>query len=480
MNNRAQLVAEMMQLVENGADSGTLANIADAVAMLRVNASFEEAQATRSRLAAAISGGYDFADTLHNVYLDYGYPQTLTFSHFWNMYRRFGIAQNVVELPVDTGWMDVPEVKAGAAFLREFEDITKRLFLWNRLKGLDTRQRVGRYAGMFMRVRDSRPPNQPIAGKLGGPAALVQMVPLHEGQLEVVEVEQDATKDNFGLPKMYRYNSSGVGGRNEKSAAAFDIHPDRIIIAAEGADTGDIYGIPALEAPYNSLMDLRKIIGAGGEGFYKNAAQSVVFKLTDPAAAKANETRLAKFNESFDDFAHNRMRRAMWTPGLDPKVLESSLANPKEFFDNALNDVAAACKIPATILIGQQTGRLASGEDSRHFLSMANSRRANFQSELVRDVFDWMIKWGVLRSDNYEIEWPDLLARSDEEKLGNAETMAKINQVMFQAGESLPFTSEEVREAAGFDPEEMPEGEIPSEGLPVEDEGMGGPAGEVE
>ena len=86
----------------------------------------------------------------------------------------------------------------------------------------------------------------------------------------------------------------------------------------------------------------------------------------------------------------------MWTPALDPQTLESNLANPKEFFESALNDVAAGTKIPATILIGQQTGRLASQEDGRSFLSMVQSRRVNFGTDLVNDVIDWMQEYGIL------------------------------------------------------------------------------------
>jgi len=49
----------------------------------------------RGRLASAISGGYDNADTMHNIFTDFGYPETVAFDHNWNMYRRFGIAKNV-------------------------------------------------------------------------------------------------------------------------------------------------------------------------------------------------------------------------------------------------------------------------------------------------------------------------------------------------------------------------------------------------
>lgn len=426
-------------------------------------------QAIRSRMATVMSGGYDFADTLHNIYLDFGYPVQLKFSNFWNMYRRFGIAKNVVELPVNTGWITPPTIEAPEAFLKELERLNNRINLWVRLKGLDTRQRVGRYAGMFMRVHDGKNPDSPLEGKLGGESVLMDMVPLYESQLEVTKSDQDPNSETFGQPEILQYRQSIEGDRNEETNNTINIHASRIVFAAEGADNGWIYGIPALEPVYNSLMDLRKVIGGGGEGFYKNASQPVIFDLKDGASAVQYKDKLDKFNEQYDEFSRNRFRRAMWTPGMEAKTLDSRLISPKEFFTVALNDVAAGSTpmIPATILIGQQTGRLASTEDGRHFLSGVQSRRENFQTEMTRKVFDWCIEFGILPTAEYKVEWDDLLARSDEEKLGNADKMASVNEKQFKSGGEVPFTGGEIREAAGFEAEL--EEEVGGEDLPDEE-----------
>lgn len=426
-----------------------------ALKQLQNNSVSADPTSLRGRLAGAISGGYDFSDTMHNVFLDFGYPQSISFAQFWNMYRRFGIAKNVADLPVDTGWITPPTVQSkDGQFNRDLERLINEQKLWKRVKGLDNRQRVGRYAGLFMRVRDNKSPDMPIEGKLNGIGSLVQMIPLYEGQLTVLETENDPKKDNYGQPTMYQFNGGSAGNRNEKIRDSFSVHPSRIIIAAEDSDNGSIQGVSSLESPFNSLMDLRKIIGAGGEGFYRNAAQSVVFELKDAKSAKQNAELLGKFNDQYDDFTHNRMRRAMWTPGLEAKALESNLAQPKDFFMNALNDVAAASKIPATILIGQQTGRLASTEDSRHFLSMVNSRRENFLSEVIIDVLDWLIANGILPASKFTVKWDDLLASSDVEKLSNADKMASINEKQFKSGGDIPFEGNEIREAAGFEAED--------------------------
>jgi hypothetical protein len=428
-------------------------------AELRAHSSEIAGRQVSLRAAAMLSGGYDFADTLHNIYLDFGYPGQLTFQNFWNMYRRFGIAKNVVDLPVDTGWSTPPLVEsADQQFSRDFDRLIDRVNLWNRIKGLDTRQRVGRYAGMFMRVRDGETPDKPLDGTLQGEAALMDMVPLYESQLEVIESDQNPNSETFGQPIMLQYSQSAQGSRNEEINSTINIHASRVVFAAEGSDNGWIYGIPALEPVYNSLMDLRKVIGGGAEGFYKNASQSVIFDLKDGASAVSYKEKLDKFNEQYDEFSRNRFRRAIWTPGMESKTLDSSLTVPKEFFNVALNDVSAGSGIPATVLIGQQTGRLASQEDSRQFLSIVQSRRENFMTEMVRNVLDWCIKFGVLPSAEYEVQWDDLLARSDEEKLANAEKMSAVNEKQFRSGGEIPFNGSEIREAAGFEdePEEDP------------------------
>lgn len=441
--------------------------IDEAVKAYAVNNSSSEN--LRQIFSNALSGSYDGADTLHNIYLDYGYPDQVTFFNNWNMYRRFGVAKNVVELPVDTGWLSVPTIESDSKeLLKDIEELVIKTDMWTRIKGLDTRQRVGRYAGMFMRVRDGKKPDEPIEGTLSGIASLMSMTPLYESQLKVLETDDDPMSDNFGDPVMYQFSGGAVGSRSTQTNSTFNIHPSRIVIAAEGADNGSIYGIPSLEAVYNSLMDLRKIIGAGGEGFYRNASQSVVFELVDGASAAKNVEALKKFNDNFDDFTRNRMRRGLWTPGLKPTVLQSILMDPKEFFIAAINDISSGSKIPATILVGQQTGRLASDEDSKQYLTTIQSRRLNFMTDMVVDIFDWLILFGILPAAEFEVIWDDLLASTDKEKLENSEKLSTINKNQFTSGGDVPFSAEEIRESAGYDPEELPE--IEGEVDPDEDE----------
>lgn len=405
---------------------------------------------TRAR-SSLLSGNNETGDTLHQIGVDFGYPSLLTFDLFWNMYRRFGIARAVITTFPDLGWRTIPTVEGkNEQFNNELESIAKRIDLWSRLKGLDTRQRVGRYGGMYMRVRDGKHPSEPLE-MLPGPNALMEMVPLYESQLKVTTTDRDPTSDTFGQPAHYDFNGSTPGNRDDKSVSAFNIHPSRIVIASEGADDGSIYGIPALEAVYNALMDLIKVSGAGGEGFYKNAAQSIVFKLTDLSGASQNTALLKEFSENMDDFTRNRTNRSLMTPGFDANTLESSLASPKDAFAIALQIVSAGSGISASMLVGNQTGKLAGDQDSESTLVMAQSRRENFQTTMTRDILDWMIEFGVLPSSEYEVEWDDLLAKSKGDKLEIAFKMADTNNKQVTGGQPAVFTPEEIRVEADFD-----------------------------
>jgi len=207
---------------------------------------------------AGISGGYHFADCLHNIYANFGYPQQLQFFNFWNMYRRNGTAKAIVNIPPNITWLDAPTIEASNRFLSDLEKLIEDRKLWSRLKGLDKRQRVGRYAGLFIEIKDGKELDQPV-DTVSGVDAVVSFKPIYESQLTV------ATVDDDGNPTMYNYNSSAVGNRDDKSARSAMLHPDRVVVSAEGADDGSIYGIPELEGCFNSLMDLVKLGGASGE-----------------------------------------------------------------------------------------------------------------------------------------------------------------------------------------------------------------------
>lgn len=397
-----------------------------------------------------ISGQNDGSDKLHNVYNDFGYPEQLSFDNFWNMYRRFGVAKAVIETPVELSWVHAPEIKSeNENFLNLLGELIEKIELWERLKGLDKRQRVGRYGGLYLRTKDGKLPNLPV-GSLSGIESIVSITPLYEGQIKVLETDSDPMSENFDMPTMYQYVGSGTGNRNERSSSSFSIHPSRLIVAAEGADDGGIYGIPSLECVFNDLMDLRKITGAGGEGFYQNTRMAPVFTANDDFSS--DDSGDESLSEAIDDFLAQHRKRLVLR-GIKAEYPNIQLSAPEEFYQATINNIAAGSGIPAAFLIGQQTGRLASDKDSRHLMTLVQSRRESFLSVVIKNTIDWFIDHNVLPMAEYTIDWGDLLTMSDGEKIEVVQTMAAINEKQSRSGGLPVFSVEEMRERVGLNPD---------------------------
>lgn len=399
-----------------------------------------------SAVSRYLSGGYDFADRLHQIYCDFGYPDQLDFNNFWNMYRRFGMAKIVADYYPELCWVDSPVIKGSDQFNSELDKLANKIPLWNRLKGLDKRQRVGSYAGVLIEVKDDMSLEKPMQAVNGGVDSIVNIKPIYEGQLIVNEF------DSAGNPTMYQFQPRVNGSRNPNETEGTQIHPSRLIIWAEGADDGSIYGISSIECVYNDLMDLRKISGASAEGGYQNSRSIPIFKAPETFQAPIGDDK-TKFDNQVEGWL-NKWRKRLVVRGLEPIFNNVTIPNPKEAYQASLNNIAAGSQVSQAILAGQQTGVLAGDKDNRSTLVTANSRRQNFLTEGVSAFIDWMIEYRVLPASKYTVEWGDLLAMSESDKLDLAEKMAGINQKQFLSGGRQVYTEDEIRQAAGYEPEE--------------------------
>jgi hypothetical protein len=208
-------------------------------------------------------------------------------------------------------------------------------------------------------------------------------------------------------------------------------------------------------------MDLRKISGSGGEGFYQNTRSAPVITTKDGFKAPSDKEGKAALEKEIDDFL-GKWQKKFVSQGLEFNYPNIKLDNPKEFADISWSNISAGSKLPSDEIRGTQTGVLAGDKNSKSTLRRMNSRRENFLNELVTDVIDWMILYRVLPASTFEIVWDDLLSSSDDEKLTLGDKMASINEKSFRAGLSAVFSEDEIREASGYEELDF---EIPSESM---------------
>lgn len=417
------------------------------------------------RLGSMFPGFFANGNTKHDHYKDFGYPEALTFTQVYRMYCRNGVAAAGVDKTIRKTWQDNPfllekerdgsqggevdETTLEKEIRQRFDDLR----LWARLAEADRMSMVGAYSGVILRIADSKRFDQPVDRVSGGLNALVEVIPAWEGQLQVSQWDTDETSETYGQPKMFQFSESSVE-TNVKQPRNLVIHPDRVIIWSKD---GTVHGSSTLEPGYNSLIDMEKVRGAGGEGFWKNAKSAPVLEVDKDAKidmmARAMgvpvEDLADKMNEQVADWSAG-FDKLLMIMGMEAKTLQVTLPSPEHFYAIALQDFAASMNMPVKILVGMQTGERASQEDASEWAQTNMSRRANQTIPNVMSLVNRLEQFGILPEKDWHLDWTDLTESSMSEKIDRANKMADTNQKM--GGTVYVFTDDEIRAAVGYEP----------------------------
>lgn len=406
-----------------------------------------------------------FPGQKHDHYKDFGYPETLTFDLLHKMYCRNGIAAAAVDKTALKTWQDTPYLleqerdgsQKGKSKETPLEKDIRLKFssmrLWAKLAEADRKAMVGGYSGVILRLRDGKRFDQPVDRVGGGLNGLYRIDPVWAGRLKVADWNTDASSETYGEPTMYEFNEANVADDNPNKRQ-LRIHPDRVII---WSDDGTVNGRSLLEPGYNDLIDIEKIKGAGGEGFWKNAKSSPVLEM--PADVKIAEMAKAmgvtvqdvadKMNEQVEDFQKG-FDQMLMLQGMQAKTLGITLPSPEHFFGAALQSFAASVGAPVKILVGMQTGERASTEDANEWNQTNMARRVNITHPNIMDFVTRMVTWGILPEKDWFIDQADLTESSMTEKVDRANKMADTNQKMGTT--TYVFTDDEIRAAVGYEP----------------------------
>lgn len=394
------------------------------------------------------------------AWVQYGWPSSVTFDLMYRAYERTGGGHGAVHRLLDGCWQALPRIKApGSDDLGPWESEVSKLFkalrLWSKIKDFDRRNLIGRYAGLIYRVADGKALSDPLERA----AALVDAIPVFETQLKVTAWHADpADPDNYGKPKMFQYRERLVGTSDTqgKPDSWADVHPSRVQIFAEGS-VGDMFdGVPLLQAGINDLINIEKISGGSAESFLKNSARTIVFNYDASASVQAitsedgKKTSVREAHEEQTKALNRNQDSSIVLQGGQASTLQTTVADPMPSFEVSANNFAASVRLPFTIIFGQQTGRLASNEDKADAIARYKSRQANELTPVLEEFVTRMQAAGVIPEGDFEIEWPDIAAPSDDQKLGNLTKMTQAMTAAFQAGLPPIFTAEELRKVAGY------------------------------
>ena len=427
-----------------------------------------------------------------DTYETLGYTEDLTVEDYWERYLRQDIARTIVDKPATTTWKEQPEVSddADGENQTDFESDVETLFrekeLLSRFDAVDRLAGIGHFGLLILGVADGRELSEPVAsGRLSSTDDLAYIMPVAEDRVEEWELVRNEQDERFGLPEKYKVDLSSRDRLGNTTTLSNDsnvkwVHHERVIHVPAGNTLDNILmGRPRLEAVYNRLEDLEKVVGASSEMMWRAADYGLALKADPEHAGKLGKSAKEDIEEEMQKWYHG-MQPFLRLTGFDVEKLGGENPSPEGIFDSLLKLIAGECGIPQRILTGSERGELASTQDRASWLGDISERQTNFaEPRIFRAFVDRMTSFGIVSEPtagdgegrDYDVDWPDLFELSETEQ---AEIASKLSTALKNArdpGDPDPImTKGEKREVVfKIDPELGAETDLDEE-IPSQDD----------
>jgi len=353
-----------------------------------------------------------------DLYEALGYETILTYTDYVAQFIRQDIARAIIERPVKVTWsgpLAIIESKEGdeTSLERDWIELERQLKLKPAFIRLDKLTGLGRYGVLLLGFDDVHSQNDYINEvSKKGKRKLLYVRPLGESSATVYSWEQNVHNSRYGQPLLYDIILLDPSGN---ISSTIKVHYSRVIHVVENTMESETEGSPRLEAVFNRLQDLEKLVGGSAEMFWRGARPGYSGEI-DPNY-QFGTAEEATLKDQIDEYEHN-LRRMFVNKGVTLKALELQIADPKNHVDVQLQMISAVTGIPKRVLSGSERGELASTQDAAEWASFVKSRREEFaEPYILRPFVDRMIEYGVLPKpkEGYEVEWADLFALSKKD-----------------------------------------------------------------
>lgn len=384
-----------------------------------------------------------------DLYEAFGYARNLNPQDYVDAYLRQDIAARVVDAYPDATWREAPKVKGPENFQTAFTKLDDKLNLWRAMHRGDRLGNLGHYGVLLLGLDGGQPMAEPVRGKGFN---LLYVQPHSERTAQITKWNDNPASPRFGKPELYRM-TTGVNwtgtGAGQKSIT---VHHSRVIHFAERALEDESIGTPRLERVWNRLQDLDKLLGAGAEMYWQNAA--MIMHLKAELDVQWDPKEAAALKSQIDDM-QNGLTRWLRTRGVDAQNIAPGLqgADPSNLIDWNLKVIGGSEGIPARILIGSERGELSSQQDENNFTGRVEERREQYAGPSIAEAtISRLSELGVLPEGYGGIEWPenDTLGEAGRADIAlkNAQAIATYANA---PGSELIVSQDEFRKGLGYD-----------------------------
>lgn len=378
-------------------------------------------------------------DEKRDVNAEAGYPDILYPQDYWNMYEREGVSQRVVNVYPKECWRLKPHVKENedetdTEFEKAFDALLKATNLWHYLLRADICSGIGRYGVLLVGTDDGLPLEQPVDGwnedrplePIKSERNIIYLRAFDERLAPVSKWNEDQTNPRYGYPDMYNLefvdykSSSGEDGTTaQRNSTTVPVHWTRVVHFADNILTNDVLGTPRMEASFNYLWNIRKILAGSGEGYWQTATPIFDFSTNPEYGMQLDEESL---KQNIQQVIHG-FQRYITGEGGKWNTLSPNIGDPENHFMIQVKAISATTGIPIRKLIGTEQAHLASTQDSESWNEKLAARQEDYLTPavVVRTIRHLQLI-GVLPPTEEDpiVDWPDLNETKEEDRATTA------------------------------------------------------------
>lgn len=379
---------------------------------------------------------------------DCGYPAVITPEMYEEMYNREGLGSRVVEIFPQESWLEDPfvyetEDETETDFETTWNSLQEKFQIYTHMQTLDEQSGIGHYGVLLFGLNDGKPLDEPVDSVTDdeeptnpGNLELLYLRAFPERQAVIQAYETDQTSPRFGLPTMYsieftdiRDSSVTSGGAGAPPSMTHNVHWTRVLHFADNTKTSPVLGTPRQQKCFNRLLDLRKMLGASAEMYWKGGFPGISFELNPElaTAAKAGDIQLdtTAVQEQVERYMNN-LQRYIASVGLEAKSLTVQIADPTPTFMILVKAIAITVGCPYRVLMGTEEAKLAGDKDDKNWnkrIMRRNNRKLT--PFMIRPICKRLMSYGVLPViEEVLVDWPDLNTPDDATKADIAQKRA--------------------------------------------------------
>lgn len=387
-----------------------------------------------------------------NLYDAFGYLENPQYNDYRGFFDRMGIATRVVEMFPDDTWGNPPILVDGESrsdkeegetqFVKEWNELVKRLKLWQVLREADILCGIGKWSTLFLGAPGQYNEEAQASG-------LAYLRAFDEPSSQPASWVQDAASSLYGMPETYNITFTVPGEGTIDQASGTAVHYTRVIHISENRLGTRYTGRPRLQTAINTLFDLEKIVGGAAEAVWLTLFKGIAIMAREGVNLPAEGTPESKNLKDQLNMLANRIQRFIALENVELKDLGVDEIRIRETFDIEIDTLCATEKIPKRILLGSERGELASSQDVITWDKTISTRRIFFAEPEILDPFvSWCIAHKILtppKSGKWKWQWKSLYEPSALEQSQIAVNTSQAADNITRGLGSSAVTENEIR-----------------------------------